>query len=31
MNFEQAHENFNLVQKLRLEAEQKLKQENETY
>lgn len=31
MNFEQSHENFNLIQKLRLEAEMKLKQENETY
>lgn len=31
MNFEQAHENFNLVQKLRIESEQTLKTVNENY
>ncbi|KAL4455762.1 hypothetical protein ABPG74_003172 [Tetrahymena malaccensis] len=31
MNFEQAHENYNWVQKLRIEAEQKLKTESEVY
>ncbi|KAM3134913.1 hypothetical protein pb186bvf_012913 [Paramecium bursaria] len=30
-NFEQAHENFNLVQKLRIESEQKLKTINDLY
>ncbi|KRX04742.1 hypothetical protein PPERSA_11798 [Pseudocohnilembus persalinus] len=31
MNFEQSHENYNLVQKLRLEADSKLKQEKEVF
>jgi len=31
MNFEQSHENYNLVQKLRIEAEQKQKVQNESY
>ena len=31
MNFEQAHENYNLVQKLRIEAENKLKTINDVF
>ena len=31
MDYERAHENFNIAQRLRIEAEQKLSQVNELY
>lgn len=31
MDYERAHENFNIAQRLRMEAEQKLSQVNELY